>query len=341
MLWYYALKQSNVDILARQLSVPRFGIEMKTLRILLFLLILQMLSLQSSTVRADDIVEFPDPNLRAAIGRAIGKLGGNIYKDDLLKLTILDVDSLHIKNLSGLEYCTNLEVIDLTTNQISDIAPLSELTKLKRLFLGHNLIENVSPLSGLHNLTNLDLGGNRITVLTALSNLASLDWLDLASNRIGDVSPLSDLTSLTVLNLEANVIGNITALSGLTSLQEINLSGNKVADITPLLNLADPRFLDLADNNISDISPLIEIARLDQGDTVDLTDNPLSAASIEVHIPALVEKDVNVISNAIPTPTVEPGTESKLNPGVIFGPIIAAVVIILVTFRLLYRFITR
>jgi len=47
-------------------------------------------------------------------------------------------------------------------------------------------------------------------------------------------------------------------------------------------------------NSISDISPLVENSGLSEGDTVDLGDNPLSATSINVYIPQLEERGVDV-----------------------------------------------
>jgi Leucine-rich repeat (LRR) protein len=53
--------------------------------------------------------------------------------------------------------------------------------------------------------------------------------------------------------------------------------------------------LDLSYNNISDISPLVENSGLSLGDTVDLSNNPLSATSVNVYIPQLEARGVTVI----------------------------------------------
>lgn len=47
-------------------------------------------------------------------------------------------------------------------------------------------------------------------------------------------------------------------------------------------------------NNISDLSPLVANTGLGSGDVVDVWDNPLSATSINTHIPALQERGVEV-----------------------------------------------
>ena len=47
-------------------------------------------------------------------------------------------------------------------------------------------------------------------------------------------------------------------------------------------------------NNISDISPLVENSGLSMGDTIDLRGNPLSTESVNVYIPQLEARGVEV-----------------------------------------------
>ena len=129
----------------------------------------------SSTIRDDTIVNFPDPNLQAAIRQAIGKPTGDIYQSDLGNLTSLATFNRNISDLSGLEYCTSLTTLSLYYSQVS----------------------NISPLSGLNNLTSLDLYGDQISDISPLSGLTSLTELHLSLNKISDISPLSGLTNLT------------------------------------------------------------------------------------------------------------------------------------------------
>ena len=101
-------------------------------------------------------------NLEAAIRDALSKPAGNIYEVDLLELAYLDASSYNIQNLSGLEYCVNLQELYLWDNQISDISALSGLTNLEYLYLGNNQISDISALAGLTNLYYLDLYENQI-----------------------------------------------------------------------------------------------------------------------------------------------------------------------------------
>jgi len=77
-----------------------------------------------------EAVTFRDPNLEAAISRAIGKPTGDIYQSDLETLTELYASGRDIEDLSGLEYCTSLTWLSLDRNQISDLTPHSGLTSL-------------------------------------------------------------------------------------------------------------------------------------------------------------------------------------------------------------------
>ena len=88
----------------------------------------------------------------------------------------------------------------------------------------------------------------------------------------GDIYP-SDLQSLTRLTAQESSIASLTGLQYCTNLQEI----------------------DLKKNQISDISPLLENSGLGTGDKVDLTNNPLRATSVNIHIPQLEERGVEVI----------------------------------------------
>ena len=74
-----------------------------------------------SVVGADAVVNFSDPNLDAAIRKAIGEPAGDIYQSDLSSLTAFTAPQQGIIDLTGLESCTSLGDLGLQFNQISDI----------------------------------------------------------------------------------------------------------------------------------------------------------------------------------------------------------------------------
>ena len=269
-----------------------------------------------STVSAQ-VVDIPDPNLRAEVEEALGKdPGATINVEEMESLTHIFAFDAEIRDLTGLEAATNLDTLFLSDNLIADITPLAGLTNLTDLWLGSNAITDISPLAGLTNLTDLWLGPNPITdisaligltnltslylfdnVLTDISVLASLTNLTdltLGFNAITDISPLAGLTNLEELYLGYNAITDISALAGLTNLTDLNLSNNGITNISSLVDLTNLKELWLEDNAISDLSLLVANMGLGRGDKVVVDDNPLSDISINTHIPALEDRGVRV-----------------------------------------------
>ncbi len=178
-------------------------------------------------------VDIPDENLRAVIAKILGKTSdAPITPDDMSKLTRLDAPNKAIRNLTGLEYATNLT----------------------RLNFGYDWIE-----------------GRKVN-----------------SNDISTIAPIDELTSLRWLNLD----------------------GNAISDIAPVANLTGLTHLYLRGNTISDIAPLVANTGLDKDDWVLLNNNPLSAMSLNTHIPALSERGVNVrfdhLTLSNPSPAFSP-----------------------------------
>ena len=155
-------------------------------------------------------------------------------------------------------------------------------------------------------LTELSAPNANITDLTGLEAAINLKWLDLGaayvategrsvnSNSISNLSPLSDLTNLTRLDLDSNNISDISALGGLTDLVVLGLWSNTISDISALSGLTNLFFVGLWDNHISDIAPLVANVGFGQGEEVNVSENPLSETSINVHIPALQSRRVEV-----------------------------------------------
>ena len=80
---------------------------------------------------SSEVVVFHDPKLDAAIRVAINKLQGTIYAADLEKIVNIYANNTGIKDINGLEYCTNLQTLDLFGSQITDVSSLAGLTNLK------------------------------------------------------------------------------------------------------------------------------------------------------------------------------------------------------------------
>ena len=160
----------------------------------------------------------------------------------------------------------------------TELASLAELTAPNA---------NISDLTGLEaatNLKRLDLGAAYVAA----------EGRSVNSNAISDLSPLAGLTNLTRLDLEGNNISDISPLADLTNLVVLELGNNSISHITAVAKLTNLFFLALWDNNISDISPLVSNWGLGEGEEVIVSENPLNDESINIYIPALQSRGVEV-----------------------------------------------
>jgi len=124
----------------------------------------------SGSPEADFAVNFPDMYLEILIRARFERPVGALYASELLTVTELFTYSDHcgMADLSGLEYCANLQTLFITGCEINGLNPLADLSRLRCL----------------------NLASNRITDITPLSNLENLEWLILPYNQIANLGPL-------------------------------------------------------------------------------------------------------------------------------------------------------
>ena len=173
---------------------------------------------------ADDIPDEPidisDPNLEAALQKAIGIEGRPITKKDACLVQVLQ-----LSQQNGSE------------EAFSDITALSHFVNLRELYMDGNDVSDLVPISGL----------TKLRVLT-------FEW-----NEVTDLSPLAGLTQLEQLAAKENGFSDISPLAGLTEMWELVLCTNQISDVRPLAGLINLRALLLAENPITDFSPLKDI----------------------------------------------------------------------------------
>ena len=160
----------------------------------------------------------------------------------------------------------------------------TEMATLAELSAPNAEIRDLTGLEAASDLKRFDLGATYVAA----------EGRSVNSNAISDLSPLVGLTNLTRLDLEGNNISDISPLAGLTNLVVLELGNNYISDITAVAGLTNLFFLALWDNNISDILPLVSNWGLGEGEEVIVSENPLNDASINVHIPALQSRGVEV-----------------------------------------------
>ena len=228
-------------------------------------------------------------------------LSGNIISGISSLSGLLDLRSLNLNmmvnliDISPLSGLTNLTSLEMYWNQISDISPLDSLVNLVKLDLGYNAVTDISALSGLTKMEELNLGENfKISDISALSGMTVMKELLLHLNQINDLSVLSGMSELRLLTLHYNAVVDISSLSNMTKLKELYLPYNGVQDISSLSGLDSLTILDIKSNDVFDILPLVQNVDFANGDYVDLSDNPLSDTSVNVYIPQLESRGVDV-----------------------------------------------
>ena len=246
-------------------------------------------------------VALPDPALTAAVERALGKQPGTLRTLDMPALRELNLDGAGISSLAGLEAAVSLESLSLGGNAPAaggeplDLSPLAGLTSLRTLLLSGTAVRDLSPLSGLSSLEQLWLDGNDLADISALAGLNSLIYLHLGDNQIADISPLAGLSALRRLWLPNNMVADVSALAGMRELRRLDLSRNRVADASPLRGLPRLAWLRLGWNRLADVSGLAGHPGLADGGALGLRGNPLGAAALATHIPALREAGAAVV----------------------------------------------
>ena len=289
-------------------------------------------------------VHIPDPNLRAAVVEALGKSpNAPITAEDMKRLTLLDVRNKDIRDLTGLQFATNLWRLVFDDNPVADLSPIVGLVNLRSLAFDRinqsggavdlspiaglsnledlNLPDTVdlSPLAGLSNLRILFFSGHddSISDLSPLAGLVNLELIHAGGISVSDLSPLAGLTKLRHLYLPNARISDLTPLVGLTGLEELYLFGNDVTDISLLARLTDLKRLDLSRTDISDISPLAGLSNLKW---MNLHNNKISDISALSGLTNLTWLDVSVneISDLSPLDGLRPSMKflgTYDNPG--------------------------
>ena len=247
-------------------------------------------------------VAIPDRYLRAAIADALGKGDTTVISitfDEMSTLTELDAANKGIRDLTGLQFATNLQNIEFFGNQITELSSLANLRNLESLNLSDNAISDILPLKNLPNLRWLNLVRNQIVDLSPLENLRNLRWLNLTRNHIANLSSLKNLTQLEELSLWSNQISDISPLAGLLNLKRLDLFSNDIVDVSPLGSLHSLKHLHLNGNKISNIFALTSLHQLE---SLSLGSNEISDVSplVSLHDLKSLELHHNQISNVSP-----------------------------------------
>ena len=210
-------------------------------------------------------VQIPDPNLRTAIAEALDKsINAPITAEEMNGLRRLDAENRGIRDLTGIQYATNLNELFLKNNQISNLSPIANLIELRTLNFHGNSISDLSPVKGLKNLTYLRLWGNGLlSDLSPIAGLTNLEYLRVAFSSISDLSPVAGLTSLKELYVTDGNVSDLSPIAGLINLEHVDLGNNIAPDLSPLAGLVNLKSITTWGNPISDLSPLARLRNLE------------------------------------------------------------------------------
>ena len=184
----------------------------------------------SATAESHNVINIPDENFKAAVLKKIGKTTGDITKEDVAKITELDISSQdtsqNIYDLTGIEYFTTLTKLNCSNNSLSKL-DLSHNNALEELVCSYN---GLTILDVKHNtaLTTLNCSGNDLSALD-LSNNTALVELVCSDNKLTKLD-LSHNAALTTLNCSRNDL-SVLDLSNNTALEELVCSDNKLTKL--------------------------------------------------------------------------------------------------------------
>ncbi|MUU77447.1 T9SS type A sorting domain-containing protein [Winogradskyella endarachnes] len=195
-------------------------------------------------------VTIPDANFKSYL---VGNSAINTDYDQEISVAeaqavtgVLDVSSLAISDLTGIEAFINLTELDCSYNTIAAL-DVSTITGLANLNCKENNISNLN-VQGT-SLVALDAEDNSLTSLD-VSNLATLTTLNSRSNNILNLN-LQGATGLEVLNCSDNSLSTLN-VSLNTNLMDLNCSDNNLTNVD-VTNLTALTTLNISDNAISSI----------------------------------------------------------------------------------------
>ena len=245
------------------------------------------------------VVHIPDPNLRTAVAESLGKSSNApITVEEMERLEELEVPNRGIRDLTGLQFATNLKELFLggwgTGNQVSDLSPLAGLINLRALSSGNNPVSDLSPLKGLKNLTHLNFNSTLVSDLSPIAGLINLKTLYFSDAKVFNLLPIAGLINLESLSFHGNNVSDLSPIAGLINLKALWTTGNNISDLSPLAKLINLEYIRTWGNPVSDLSPLAGLTKLEQ---VDICGGRISDIKPLASLTGL--KELYLVSNGI------------------------------------------
>ena len=237
------------------------------------------------------IINFPDANFKAKL--LMANIANGITKDsqnnniavdanndgeiqvaEALQVSVLNINSSNISDLTGIEYFTNLTYLNCDSNQIT-ILNITNNISLTFLSCKFNQLTTIN-LTNNTNLITLFCNYNNITALF-VNNLINLDTLNCSNNLLTSIV-INNLTNLTSFSCKNNQLSALNVVNN-TNLFYFSCEYNQLTSINVSLNL-NLGSLDCRNNliNTLDISNNINLNNLGCKSnfliSLDLSNNP-------------------------------------------------------------------
>ena len=202
----------------------------------------------------------PDEALRRALQSAAR--AENLTVEAMFSLpTALDLSSLGISDLTGLEYAINVTELNLSGNNVSSLYPIRNLYNLKKLDYSSNQVPTVPAwIFTARSLSYVNGSSNGSTSVEGFSSCSNvLDSLYLENNLLSDLPDMSALTSLDTLSLAGNKFSSFpSAVMGFTGLKILSLSNNDLTEVPDLSSFGSLNTIYLDTNRLSAIPEGLE-----------------------------------------------------------------------------------
>ena len=256
-----------------------------------------------------------------------------------------------ISDIGPLKDLVTLNTMMLGGNRISDLSALSAFTNIRWMTLTDNVITNIEPLvdraifggegsAGAY----VGLDGNPLDAESVDEHIPTLNSWGVRARfaRRGSevtIDPIADPTlreliahelsrgslhlddkfvrlpidQLNELRMYGQGVATLQGLGSAAGLERLYAGANDISDVSPLAELENLSALDLRNNRIVDVSPLADNESISLNDWVALDANPLSQDSLNVHVPVLLARGVQVSVNSVLVSLVARGDELRFD----------------------------
>ena len=227
----------------------------------LVLIVAGMIFTGSVNAAPKDKVNIPDTYLRQILADNLNSQNKNkpgwVTKDassdfteeELASLKSVDFDrSAQVVNLTGMEYCVNVETIDLEyCYKVADLTPLKNLKKIKDLDIEQiawdgegNKATNLNVIAGLTNIETIRINYSNLSDkdVWIFDNMNKIKNIEIGMNDITDPSfLLKHKKSLEIVNLTSTEVSDVSCLTQLDKLKILCISGTHVSDYSFITKL--------------------------------------------------------------------------------------------------------